>query len=379
MSSLLWEAQNALMQQANPICQRRPPGQRAACRDQQGRELQREWLSTLTWGTDAISAAAAARIQRWLGIFPVNWRQLSQPALLRQQWQTLHEVSTGSFAQLLEAMLLDPALQLSLNGPSNHRRSPNENLARELLELFSLGEGHYSEQDVIEAARALTGYRLDNNQQLVLDPRRHDAGLKTILGRTDAFDARALAHWLADQPATARHITSRLWRSSIGTTANPQQVQRLAAAWRQEKLSLPWLFARLKQHPEAKASRMQGLRMADPLEMVSRSLRLLGSRHPEAIAISLRGLSTMGQAPFAPPSVKGWPINEQWLNLRWLQARRRTLQRLLANEEVWESRQLPAELGANLTSFPPLTIRLPAAATRENLALLWADPVWQVS
>jgi hypothetical protein len=87
----------------------------------------------------------------------------------------------------------------------------------------------------------------------------------------------------------------------------------------------------------------------------------------------------MGQAPFEPPSVKGWPVNEQWLNLRWLQARRRGLQQLLTDEEVWASAALPAELSAELTPIPPLGLRLPAAASRDNLAALWADPVWQLA
>jgi hypothetical protein len=87
----------------------------------------------------------------------------------------------------------------------------------------------------------------------------------------------------------------------------------------------------------------------------------------------------MGQAPFEPPNVKGWPVNEQWLNLRWLQARRRGLQQLLTDEEVWASAALPAELSVGLTPIPPLGLQLPVAATRENLAALWADPVWQLA
>jgi uncharacterized protein (DUF1800 family) len=87
----------------------------------------------------------------------------------------------------------------------------------------------------------------------------------------------------------------------------------------------------------------------------------------------------MGQAPFEPPSVKGWPHNDQWLNLRWLQARRRTLQDLLTDEEVWASAQLPAELPTNLTPISPLGLSLPAESSRTNLSMLFADPVWQLS
>lgn len=360
-------------------CAALPREQRPACRQQRAEALQRQWLITLAWGDDGTSPAIAEQIQRWLGIFPVNWRLLPDVGLLQQQLNTLQAATTGTFDKLLHQMLLDPALQLSLNGPANHRRNPNENLARELLELFSLGEGHYSEADVRETARALTGYRLDARLQLVFDPRRHDPALKTILGRTAPFDAKSLAAWLCEQPATARHITGRLWRRMVGASPPPQRLETIASGWRQQQLSIPWLMAAIAAAPEAVSARQQGLRLADPLEVVARSLRLLGSRHPDALAICLRGLRAMGQPPFEPPSVKGWPLNEQWLNLRWLQARRRTLQALLADEEVWAASQLPLELPASLTPVPPLTIALPAAPTREAVAQLFADPVWQLA
>jgi hypothetical protein len=126
-------------------------------------------------------------------------------------------------------------------------------------------------------------------------------------------------------------------------------------------------------------SRELGLRLADPLELVARTLRLLGSRHPDALAIGVRAAAAMGQPPFEPPNVKGWPVNEEWLQLSWLQARRRSLQALLKHEEVWESRTLGAELAATLTPIPPLTLRLPATASRTAVGELLADPVWQLA
>ena len=360
-------------------CSALPLQKRVVCQRQRAEALQRQWLAALAWGNGTISAAEAARIQLWLGVFPVSWQQLPDAALLEQQIATIHQHQAGSYTALLTAMVRDPALQLSLNGPANHRGNPNENLARELLELFSLGESHYSESDVREAARALTGFRLTADRQLVLDPRRHDPGSKTILGRTAAFDGASLAVWLAQQPATARHITTRLWLQRVGIPPPPQRLKALASGWRQQQLSIPWLLEAIEASPEAISSRQQGLRLADPLEVVARSLRLLGSRHPDAQAISLRGLRAMGQAPFEPPSVKGWPHNAQWLNLRWLQARRRSLQALLADEEVWASAELPAKLPASLTPIPPLGLSLPAASSRANLSALFADPVWQLA
>jgi uncharacterized protein (DUF1800 family) len=358
-----------------------PREERGACRRSQAEALQRDWLSQLAWGAEQ---RRLWQVQLWLGVFPVDWRQVPEVALLEGQIATISRHLDGSFSELLGAMVLDPALQISLNGPANHRTNPNENLARELLELFSLGEGHFSEADVREAARALSGYRLERPQpdgppQLVLDPRRHDFGPKTILGRSHTFDAKSLAAWLAEQPATARHISARIWRQQVGSPPSPQRLDALASGWRQQQLALPWLMNAIAAAPEAIESRRRGLRLADPLEVVARSLRLLGSRHADALAIGLRGLREMGQSPFEPPSVKGWPVNEQWLNLRWLQARRRTLAALLADEEVWASRLLPPELAAWLTPIAPLGLALPAQPSREALAALFADPVWQLA
>ena len=348
-------------------------GERQGCRRRLQKDLQVGWLEQLR--DSGSNGQELWQVQLWLSLFPVHRKQLG---LIDRSISTVRAHLNAGYGQLLQAMLLDPALQISLNGPANQRRSPNENLARELLELFSLGLGHYSEADVKEAARALTGYRLRGGDQMVLVPRRHDPGPHTILGRTEAFDAISLASWLADQPATALHVARRVWRRCIGTEPSPARLEAVATAWRGESLSLPWLMQTLASSPEAEQSRRQGLRLRDPLELVVRSLQLLGSNHPDATAISLKGLRAMGQAPFEPPSVKGWPVNEEWLNLRWLQARRRTLQQLLANEEVWATRQLPKTLTRSLTDLPPTAMSLPASADRDNLAGLFADPVWQL-
>ena len=362
-------------QQAIALCSPLQRKERGLCRRDQVATLQRNWLQDLFW---ARSEAEMEALMVWLNLFPVNWRQLQDPFLLTVQVETLRQHLNSGFTQLLSAMALDRAVQISLNGPANQRGNPNENLGRELLELFSLGEGNYTEMDVKEAARALTGYRLTKQQQLIFDPDRHDSGSKTILGRSANFDLLSLVDWIGQQPATANHIARWVWRRRIGTTPTTQRLRTLADRWRQEKLSLPWLMREMTQSPEAESSRRQGMRIADPMEMLAKTVRLLGSHHPEAIEISLRGLRAMGQPPFEPPSVKGWPVNEEWLQLRWIQARRRTLQTLIGNEEIWDSRTMREELSPSLTRMQPLTLRLPAKATRENYALLFADPVWQL-
>lgn len=351
--------------------------ERRRCIVGQVQDLRLDWLDRLAFGP---SRRGDAQIQMWLGIFPVSLRQLGpeRGVLLQGQVEAIRANLKGSYRDLLAAMVADPALQISLNGPINQRGKPNENMARELLELFSLGEGHFSEQDVIEAARALTGYRLDQHRMLVLDPRRHDPGPKTILGRTAAFDGPKLVDWLCQQPATALNIIRRLWLEIVGPVPSNTRLEGIAATWRGKNLALPWLITTLETSPEARAAARSATRLASPIAVVSRSLALLGSRHPDSLRIALQHLPRMGQAPFEPPSVKGWPVNEGWLNLRWLQARRRGLQALLSDSEVWASNRLPDRLDAHLTPIAPLTLRLPAEASRENLARLWSDPVWQL-
>ena len=364
------------METASNFCRDLPRNERGSCKRQSAKALKEAWLQRLTWGPDQ---QRSWDMQLWLGVFPVHWRQLPDPSLLSDQIDAISGALNGTYSDLLVAMVTNPALQISLNGPANHRRNPNENFARELLELFSVGEGNFRESDVSEAARALTGYRLNKKRELEIVPRRHDLGQKTVLGKTAAFDAVSLAQWLAQQPTTAELVARRVWRHLIGTIPPEQRLQELGRTWRIQGLSLPWLMSELRTSPEAKQSRNVGLRLSDPLDLVSRSLRVIGSRHSDAIAMSLRGLRAMGQAPFEPPNVAGWPVNEQWMNLRWLQARRRTILQLLRDEEVWDTRSLPSRLESSLIGRVPLTLTLPAKPDRETLAQLFRDPVWQLS
>jgi uncharacterized protein (DUF1800 family) len=362
---------NPAMSACPPIgTPKRPP----ECKLREARSLQARWLEQLSFGE---RRAENSLIQLWLGIFPVSWRQLRDVRMLEGQIQAIRASLQGGYDDLLAAMVQDAALQISLNGLANHRRNPNENLARELLELFSLGEGNYSERDVIETARALTGYSMGADGRLFIDPRRHDDSPKTILGRTERFDGLTLVNWLCQQPATAYNIVKRLWPRLVGSLPAPQRLKALSRSWSNAGLSLPWLMQELRRSPEASAGR--GQRIEDPIGMVARSLALLGSRHPDAFAISQQGLARMGQEPFNPPSVKGWPVNTEWLTLRWLQARKRGLQALLADEEVWAARQLPAALTQAIVPIPLLTLDLPATPSRDSLGVLFTDPVWQLA
>src|SRR5437773_8021665 len=148
----------------------------------------------------------------WHGHWATSIQKVNVAALMLGQQQTLAKLGAGDFGALTKAMLRDPALILWLDGQKNTRQAPNENLARELMELFTLGIGNYTEDDVKAGAKALTGWQLDRDRMAaVLTPSRHDNGVKTILGRSGNFGADEYADILLAQPANAQFLAKRLW------------------------------------------------------------------------------------------------------------------------------------------------------------------------
>ena len=145
----------------------------------------------------------------WHNHFATSNLKVNDLGLMRRQNETLRSLNRAPFSRLLHAMVRDPALLIWLDAPDNTKVHPNENLGRELMEFFTLGVGHYTEDDVKQSARALTGWRMVGDEVRFI-PSRHDPGNKTILGHTAAFDADALVRALLDNPATSRRLAWRL-------------------------------------------------------------------------------------------------------------------------------------------------------------------------
>ena len=179
----------------------------------------------------------------WHGHFATSNLKVNDLALMRRQNETLRSLCRAPFGQLLRAMLRDPALLIWLDAPDNTKGHPNENLARELMELFTLGIGPYSEDDVKQAARALTGWRFVGDEVRLI-PSRHDTGTTTILGRTAAFDSDGLAALLLDHPATSRRLAWRLCHEFFGEGAvDDRAIEALAEGLRAHDLDIGWGIA----------------------------------------------------------------------------------------------------------------------------------------
>ncbi|WP_018334183.1 DUF1800 domain-containing protein [Actinomycetospora chiangmaiensis] len=307
-----------------PIVDRGKPGtpERQAAQQQrsQGQDALTRWWLERMWAT---AAPLPERLTWfWHGHFATSAQKVDQPALLLAQNDTLRRLGTGDFRTLAQAMVVDPAMLVWLDGRTNRVGAPNENLAREFMELFALGVGHYTETDVREAARALTGWTVDvdpGSARLV--PRRQDTGTKTILGRTAAFDAPGFVDLVVARPESAAFVVGRMWSRLISTTPpSPAVLGSLTDAYgpgRDLRALLRAIAVSAPFHDSATTLVKQ------PVEWAVGLMRAVGAS-PSTVTTPPRGrgrqgdpvhqhLEALGQVPFRPPSVGGWPAGTAWL------------------------------------------------------------------
>jgi uncharacterized protein (DUF1800 family) len=189
------------------------------------------------WWYDEMLATPSPFTERmtlfWHNHFTSSLRKTRSPVLHYRQNALLRRESLGSFAALLREVSRDPVMLDYLDNRLNRWERPNENFARELLELFTLGEGHYTEQDIKNAARAFTGWTTTPDRARFLENVRiHDPDSKTFLGRTGRFDGDDILKLILQQPRTAEFIAAKLWREFVSPTPDAKEVQRLAAVFR---------------------------------------------------------------------------------------------------------------------------------------------------
>lgn len=273
-----------------------------------------------------------------------NWSHMmyDQNALFREKGLT-------SFGALLHAVLQDPAMLRYLDNHTNRKGKPNENLARELLELFTLGVGHYGERDIKEAARALSGWTVDmkNNYAFIVVQGQHDTGAKTIFGKTGAFDGRDIARILLEHPRTAEFIVEKLWREFVSDTADRAAVTRLAAALRGSDYALKPLLREMLLTQQFWAPETRATLVKSPVELIVGTVRSFALPVTDVNALPPIA-KRLGQDVFDPPNVKGWIGGSAWINPAWLLLRYQTTDRLLSLREID-----PASMLRMATQAPP--------------------------
>ncbi|MFQ5461804.1 MAG: DUF1800 family protein [Phycisphaerae bacterium] len=262
----------------------------------------------------------------WHGHFTTGAQEVHATRLIAEQNELLRKLSTERFGDLLRGICRNPAMLRYLDNVSNRKQHPNENFARELLELFTLGAGHYTETDIQEAARALTGWTFDE-EGFRFRRSWHDDGIKTFLGKTGRLDGDDIIRIILEQPATAEHLARKLVLFFVRDDPPEALVHGLADSLRRTdfdiRASMRTLFV-----SEAFYQSAVNTHIKSPVELVVGTLRSLRYRNVDYFAMSEQ-LRSMGQVLFQPPNVKGWDGGRKWISSATVFRRRQFLGSLL--------------------------------------------------
>jgi len=340
---------------------RRLRNERRARDRQQAGALSRWWLGRMIETPRPLEEKLTLL---WHGHFASNYRTVRDSYLLYRQNELFRTHANGNFADLAYGIIHDPAMIAFLNNNSNRARKPNENLARELMELFTLGVGNYSEQDIKQGARALTGYSFHDND-FVFRRHIHDSGEKTILGQKGTLDGDDFVTILLRQPACARFIAYKLYKHFVadfdGEPAGPAGacIEKLAQVLRANRYELTPTLKVLFKSEHFYDDAVVGHKIKSPVELLIGTIRTLNTPVRE-LGLLVDAMGMMGQALFNPPSVAGWDGGRSWINTSTLFVRQNVCNYLLTGklpfEDGWTTQRLeydPTVLEADLAGRSP--------------------------
>ena len=311
------------------------------------RRLQAWWLLRMLEGPDPLIERLTLL---WHNHFATSMAKVPLP-LMRRQNEIFREHATGRFGKLLADVLRDPAVLLWLDAPANLKEHPNENLARELLELFTLGVDQFTERDVKETARALTGWTVVDNE-FSFDRRLHDSGPKEIFGQKREFTADDVIRRLVRHPMTARRLAYRLCLALFGEGAVPSvAMEQFAQQLNEHDLDIRWGVETILRSRGFFAEANIGTRVQSPVEYVVGCVRKLELLDPAPSTVLLaEQAAEMGQELFFPPNVGGWSGGRHWITTRWMISRTNYAWALVRGElwprrRTWNPLALPKRSG----------------------------------
>lgn len=360
-----------------------PPGRLRGMAEEERKAFLRDQLdksiALRAWWLEEMLNTSSPLTERmtlfWHNHFVSSQQKVKSPQLMYRQNVLLRRHALGNFGTLLHAISKDPAMVVYLDSASNRSGRPNENFAREVMELFTLGEGNYTEQDIKEAARAFTGWSIDpESGAFLFRPRQRDDGIKTVLGTTGNLDGDAVLEILLAKPETAEFITTKLWREFISPTPEPQAVKATARKFRDSGYDIKVALTGLLTSDAFYDSRNRATLTKSPVELIAGTLRLFDVETGDLMPFVFLARQ-LGQDLFAPPNVKGWPGGEAWINSTTLLARKQFLNRLFRAQEMRPGAGvgMPAMAPAGGEGEPIKGAKRLAATGRERFVRALAD------
>jgi len=295
------------------------------------------FIATQMWWLDRMLATPAPLQEKmtlfWHGHFTSAPGKGVTPREMANQNALFRNLALGDVRVLTRSVSYDPAMLRYLDNLHNDRSHPNENYARELMELFTLGIGNYTENDVREAARAWTGIRLRRDTgEPYLSTRLHDDGRKTFLNQTGNFDGGDVVDIIFQQPAAARFFAAKLLNFFVYNDPEPELVDATAALLRKNSFALRPVMSTLLRSNVFYSPRAYRALVKSPVEFVVGTYRLFGVGQTSLVALG--ALRRMGQVLLYPPNVKGWPGGSTWLNSSTVLARANFANSVMTSKNV---------------------------------------------
>ena len=286
----------------------------------------------LTWLSEMINSESQLREKMslfWHGHFACRVVNIFYQ---QQLLDVIRQNALGNFGDLLREVSKTPAMLSFLNNQQNNKKHPNENFAREVMELFTMGRGNYTETDVKEGARAYTGWGFNMRGDFIDRPFLHDNGKKTFLGKTGNFDGDDVIDIILEQKTTARFITQKIYKFFVNEIPDPEKIESLATGFYQSNYNIQKLMDDIFRSEWFYSSKNIGTRIKSPVELLVGVRRLIPMElvKPES---QLLFQKVLGQVLFYPPNVAGWPGGKSWIDSSALMFRMRMTQILTNSQE----------------------------------------------
>ena len=248
----------------------------------------------------------------WHGHYAINESKVRDYRKLLVELELFHEMGTGSFRDLMVAVSQDPAMLSFLDAGVNVKGASNENFAREIMELFTMGVGNYTETDIREAARAFTGWNYDD-LDFVINTEQHDAGGKTFLGHTGDFDGVDIIDIIMEQPVTAEYIAGKIYRYYVRDELSKELQTELGNVFREADYEVAALLKTIFLSKDFYNAESVGVHIKSPVELAVSTYRKLGLNYVPGVPDFNGATGALGQTLFRPPTVAGWAGGRSWI------------------------------------------------------------------
>lgn len=297
---------------------------REAQRDRQ-RESRRQGLESQGWWFRRMLATKAPLREKmtlfWHDHFATSIQKVKQPVLLMMQNELFRRHAFGSFRDLTQAIVRDPAMMLYLDTQQSSKAKPNENFAREVMELFTLGEGNYTEEDVREAARAFTGFRLNRlNGSVMQSAANWDAGNKTIFGNSGTYNGKDVVNLIFKKDACAKFMVGKFWEFFAYEGPAEPAIESLAKMFRDGGYEVKPVLREIFLSEEFYGEKAMATQIKCPVQYLVQMLKELEVEDPP-VGLAIMGQTQLGQVLFMPPNVAGWDWGKAWINTNTLLTR----------------------------------------------------------